>query len=680
MRAETRRDERVRHRAMPVAASIHWKPLRDPHYVIASLHPGQGGLRQLFVDQPVLVRLQALARATPADQLIGLLIGQRWDCPLSGARWLLIDSLVEGPAAVPDVKALTKVLGSLVARRRGEGAECVGWYCGTTSSDAHLSRMFAAVHAATFKDSWQTTMVLANNGRAGAFFLHDVRDARWFQAPFYELTNEARNSRRQPAQTTSVTWPDYITTAIVAPLVVAEPATPPRLRAAAPAERPRPVRVAVVADPPPVEPVAPPARRPVSLVRDSSAKAGRARGSGDTAVARLRQTTSRIRTGIIASTVAAKTSVLSLGRRVADRAAAAAQARKERAATARQARTAREAEERARREELARRRAEEEAARRAQQEAERAAQQNAERAAKLEAERVARLEAERAATLQAERAARLEAERRARQEAEERARQQAEERAKQQAEERARQQAAERARQEAIELARQEAVERARQEAIERAKQEAAAHARVQAAERARLEAAERARQEEQRAREEAQRRAKLEAEQRARRDAERQAAAAVDRPARPAVTRLFSTAPVTEDLEDTTPSDGPYRYLALARREGFQVSAQLERGTPERPETVWLLNEPESGLRLTVVTTDEEVREASLHYNIRTDDDALLRLTPPEHRDVESRIIYVREPCVAELRSRCRRLRATGALEREWKVAPTLHPHAAPA
>jgi hypothetical protein len=177
---------------------------------------------------------------------------------------------------------------------------------------------------------------------------------------------------------------------------------------------------------------------------------------------------------------------------------------------------------------------------------------------------------------------------------------------------------------------------------------------------------------------------AKQEAELRAKQEADRRTASptapAADRPVRRLVARERSIATASEDLEDTTATDGPYRYLALARREGFQVSAKLDRGTPERAETVWLLNESESGLRLTVVTTDQEVREASLHYNIRTDDDALLRLTPPEHRDVESRTIYVREPCVAELRSRCRRLRATGALAREWKVTPTLHPYAAPA
>lgn len=76
------------------------------------------------------------------------------------------------------------------------------------------------------------------------------------------------------------------------------------------------------------------------------------------------------------------------------------------------------------------------------------------------------------------------------------------------------------------------------------------------------------------------------------------------------------------------------------------------------------------------VVTTNEEVREASLHYNLRTEDDSLLRTTPLEHCDLESQTIYGREACLHDLRARCRRLRATGALQRDWKVTPTFqHP-----
>jgi hypothetical protein len=157
--------------------------------------------------------------------------------------------------------------------------------------------------------------------------------------------------------------------------------------------------------------------------------------------------------------------------------------------------------------------------------------------------------------------------------------------------------------------------------------------------------------------------------------------AALRERLARPPVegsrpeTSQTAAAPVA-DVEDTTASDEAHRYLALARREGFELSEKIERGSDEDPETVWLLHERQSGLRLIVVTTDEEVREASLHYNLRTEDDSLLRSTPPEHCDLESRTIYGREACLRDLRVRCRRLRATGALQRDWRVTPTFqHP-----
>jgi hypothetical protein len=152
--------------------------------------------------------------------------------------------------------------------------------------------------------------------------------------------------------------------------------------------------------------------------------------------------------------------------------------------------------------------------------------------------------------------------------------------------------------------------------------------------------------------------------------------AAAVESPG-PTKNRRHTPPRVVDDGEDTSASDHPYRYLALARREGFQVSANLEVTVAEGSETVWLLNEEEFGLQITLVTSDVAVVDATLHYNIRVKDDAVLRATSPEHRHVDSRTIYVRESCVESLRARCRRLRATGALQRDWKVRPRIYPPA---
>ena len=137
---------------------------------------------------------------------------------------------------------------------------------------------------------------------------------------------------------------------------------------------------------------------------------------------------------------------------------------------------------------------------------------------------------------------------------------------------------------------------------------------------------------------------------------------------------RTPTTANPAADLDDTTAADRPDRFVALARREGFEVWSELKFGTRERPETAWILHHPALGIRLTLATSDERVYEACLHYNLRVDDDMLLYATAPGHRDLASRTIYVREGCLDHLRARCRELRATGALVREWKVAPGLH------
>src|SRR5690348_14615217 len=92
----------VRQRAMPVVSSILWKPQRDSHYVLASIQPDQGGLRQIFVVQSVLDQIQRLARLAAEAPLRGLLLGARYNCPITGTRYVLIESLDEIAEATRD--------------------------------------------------------------------------------------------------------------------------------------------------------------------------------------------------------------------------------------------------------------------------------------------------------------------------------------------------------------------------------------------------------------------------------------------------------------------------------------------------------------------------------------------------------------------------------------------------
>jgi hypothetical protein len=778
---------------MPVAVSIQWKPLRDPHYVIAGLLPGGGGLRQIFAQQSTLRELQALARGNPEQSLVGLLLGKRLDCSLTLTPYVLIESHVGVAATSFDERAISDAIRTLREQvRRRKSIEVLGWYSSSRATDAAVSRKHAAVHAACFAERWQTVLTFGDGGNTGAFFLYDSSEARWFHAPFFEVT-VSKSSSRAP-KPTCVAWPAYLTTASVVPLV-AEPVSVPALERFAAFARPvaRPV----------VRARRTPARDALVGVGRAAVAARRsaldlAKTLGGWALAALRRAAERIaRIRAEWAATAARRKAEADAARAREEERQAKEAAKRRAALEeaqrREAEAAkrREAEAEARRaaqaearrkaaEEAGRRRlAEEEARRRAAEEAERrraaeaeakrkAAEEEAEarrkateeaerrRAAEAEARRQAaeaearrraeEAEKRRAAEAEAQRKAAEEAQRRAAEDAQRRAAEEAQRRAaeleaRRKADEEARRKAAEEEQRRAAEAeARRQAAEaEARRQAAEaearrlaeaeaeaRRLVEAEAEARRQAAEaEARREAGAEAKRvaaeaEAQRHAEEAEeaeadaRRREAEAEEDARRteaeaqrladeaeaeakrkatkaaeDARRKAAEAEalrisvevaairERLARPPVegskpkTSRVAAAPMA-DLEDTTPSDGPYRYLALARREGFEVSEKIDRGSPEHPETVWLLHEREFGLRLIVTTTDDEVREASLHYNMRTEDDSLLEIASPEHRDAEPRTVYGREECLKGLRARCRRLRATGALERDWKASPS--------
>jgi hypothetical protein len=576
MRAASRPGASVRQRAMPVGSSILWKPLRDSHYVLASIQPDHGGLREIFIVQSVLDRIHRQARRPSGAQLLGLLLGGRYDCPITGTRYLLIEAAEEIAETTLDAKARTAALAARVAEHASDrSVECVGWYGSRNAPEPDLSSAQVAVHAQLFAEPWPTALILAGGGDTGAFFLHDKRASRWFQAPFYEVSRVDRNDHA--AKTTCIAWPAYLTTETVVPLPASEREQSPS-QAGERAPRPEP---------------GPPRRSALSTMAQaigSSAGAARRLGSAvrtsitGRAEARVRKT----------AELAEKARVAEAERKEQARTAHAERLERARIAAAEQAERDRLAAEQAERERLS--------AERERIERERAKWERAERD-RAEREKLAREKAERQ---RAERG-RLAAERAA----------QARFAAPQ------------------IELAR---------------RSEPVAAAPIMAREVPAKPAPQVA-------------------------QPDSPARAVAVEPPRPTTNRRHTPPRVADDGEDTTASDQPYRYLALARREGFQVSENLERTGADGAETVWLLNEADFGLQITLVTSDIAVVDATLHYNIRIKDDAVWRATRPEHRHVDSQTIYVRESCVEALRAHCRRLRATGALQRDWKVTPHIYP-----
>ena len=200
---------------MPVSSSIHWKPLRDSHYIVASLEPGGGGRRELFINQAALSQTQALAQRAFGQHAIGLLLGNRYECPNSGTSYVLIESLVSGIAA-PDEDSFGPTISNLLDQFQGrDGLECVGWYCGMPSVGSRPSATVAALHTVVFPEPWQMLLAVSDTGDAGAFFLHDKRASRWFLSPFREAVESSRN--RPAAMPTCIAWQTYMTTDATTP-------------------------------------------------------------------------------------------------------------------------------------------------------------------------------------------------------------------------------------------------------------------------------------------------------------------------------------------------------------------------------------------------------------------------------------------------------------------------------
>ena len=529
--------QRVRRQAMPVDVSINWKPLRNPHYVIASLQPGQGGRRQLFVKQPLLVQVQDLVQTAPAREVFGLLLGERFECSATQTNYLLIESLIQVPLRQPGLDATVTAMRQTLDRHKSPASmEVVGWYCSTVSAESYVSRTHATIHTALFPEPWQTALIVSESG--GAFFLHDALSSRWFHTPFYEVTEPTR--RRLTAKPTCVSWSEYLTTDSVVPLPrrqISAPTPPPRVMAE---RRPRPV-----------------SRRPIVRVRFTPLKS---------APTWARRASSQLfRREIFPRAIAAGTSLARVWR-TARRWVPEASARLFAHAIAPGAALVR------------------------------SSFTSFAMSLARGAAATVRISAERLAQFRAARAARSVANRTKRQ---------------------APPVIAEHKAPVVVE-------QKAPPVVVEHKPMVVGKH---------------------------------------------KPAVVVEHKPAlRP--TTIPADAP---DFEDTTASDHVYRYLSLARSEGFTVVAKFDGAGSKHTETLWVLTEPESGFLLMLVTRALDVLGASLQYNLHAADDAALQATFAEHRDRDSRTIFVRESCVEQLRARCRCLRSAGTLEPCWKVAPNI-------
>jgi hypothetical protein len=213
---------------MPVEHAIHWKPLRDAHYILASLQPGDGGRRKIFIRQRVLAGVQSQVRGGHGRRVAGILLGRLFQCPRTGTDYEIIDSVfVLSDARADDL--LGTVGRGLSAAKQQQASQVLGWYTSTETLGFKLSSTLAAVHRSCFQDPHQTTLTITGgmSTLGGAFFLYDDAAARWFYAPFYELPIEVP-AGRQP-KSTCLAWPQYLTVDDVVLAELDEPATTDRM-------------------------------------------------------------------------------------------------------------------------------------------------------------------------------------------------------------------------------------------------------------------------------------------------------------------------------------------------------------------------------------------------------------------------------------------------------------------
>ena len=251
---------------MPVEQAVHWKPLRDAHYILASLQPADGGRRHIVVRQHVLAVVQRRMRGAHGRQ-VGILLGRFYQCPTTSRNYEVIESFLEcSGEGVDDL--FSAIATGLEAAKQERGAHVLGWYCSAPTLGPRLGGSLAAIHSTYFQNPWQTTLVVTGGASApdGVFFLHDDAAARSFYAPFYELPEHGTELRG--AKATCIAWSQYLT---VEPVILvpvdellatssdphASPAAPPGERSvvstAAPDDRtPEPP---ATEPPPPVHPL-----------------------------------------------------------------------------------------------------------------------------------------------------------------------------------------------------------------------------------------------------------------------------------------------------------------------------------------------------------------------------------------------------------------------------------------
>lgn len=197
---------------IPLARAIRWVPagLFTPPRTLDDL--------ALFITQSALREVLRHLRSDPEQELLGFLLGELYECPETGARYVVVNAAVRTGHAIAESDRILipeeEWLGvQLEVRRRR--TQLVGWYHSAPFVGPHPARADLDTHRALFTEPWQCGLVIATSGEAptGAFFrsLMGERAGGGVLIPFYELPDEDEPLPADGRKRTLIDWVNYET-------------------------------------------------------------------------------------------------------------------------------------------------------------------------------------------------------------------------------------------------------------------------------------------------------------------------------------------------------------------------------------------------------------------------------------------------------------------------------------
>ncbi len=176
---------------MPVARSIHWVPAGSDGSTTVS-----GADVPLFITQGALREAMRHLRSDPEQELMGFLLGNLFECPDTGSRYVVITSAMRTGHVIGEVEPVQipeeEWLGmQLELRRRRAGL--MGWYHSAPFVGTSPARLDIETHRDRFREPWQSGLVIATTGpepTGGFFRLAQDGSLNGMLIPFDEIVED----------------------------------------------------------------------------------------------------------------------------------------------------------------------------------------------------------------------------------------------------------------------------------------------------------------------------------------------------------------------------------------------------------------------------------------------------------------------------------------------------------